>query len=133
MLIRFNDELAAYVDDQLVATGKITKGAILGKQGGVWAASSGYNLSQAEQDAVVKTAFTQPDQVRANGITLNGFKFMTLRADADEVIGRKGERGVFIIPTNQAILVAEYDAPTSAGEANVVVAKLADYLKSVNY
>ncbi|WWC90237.1 uncharacterized protein L201_005170 [Kwoniella dendrophila CBS 6074] len=123
----------AYVDDHLVATGKVTKAAILGKQGGIWAASSGYNLAQNEQDAIVKTAFTQPDQVRANGIILNGFKFMTLKADSEEVIGRKGERGVFIIPTNQAILVAEYDAPTSAGEANIVVAKLADYLKSVNY
>ncbi|WRT63157.1 uncharacterized protein IL334_000060 [Kwoniella shivajii] len=123
----------AYVDDHLVATGKITKAAILGKQGGIWAASSGYNLAQKEQDAIVKTAFTQPDQLRANGITLNGFKFMTIRADDEEVAGRKGERGVFIIPTNQAILVAEYDAPTIAGDANVVVAKLADYLKSVNY
>jgi len=32
---------------------------------------------------------------------------MAVRADADEVIGRKGERGCFIIPTQQAILVAE--------------------------
>jgi len=32
---------------------------------------------------------------------------MAVRADSDEVIGRKGERGVFIIPTVQAILVAE--------------------------
>ncbi|KAK8844811.1 hypothetical protein IAR55_006661 [Kwoniella newhampshirensis] len=123
----------AYVDDHLVATGKVTKAAILGKQGGVWAASSGYNLSQSEQDAVVKTYFTNPDQVRGTGIVLNGFKFMTIQANPDEVIGRKGERGVFIFPTNQAILIAEYDAPTSAGEANIVAAKLADYLKSVNY
>jgi profilin len=43
----------------------------------------------------------------ANGITLHGFKFMAVRADSDEVIGRKGERGCFIIPTQQAILVAE--------------------------
>lgn len=27
----------------------------------------------------------------------------------------------------------QYDAPTSAGEANVVVAKLADWLKSASY
>ncbi|WVF66789.1 hypothetical protein IAT40_001531 [Kwoniella sp. CBS 6097] len=123
----------AYVDDHLVGTGKVSKAAILGKQGGVWAASSGYNLSQQEQDAVVKTAFGQPDQIRANGITLSGFKFMCIQANPDEVIGRKGERGVFIIPTTQAILVAEYDAPVSAGEANVIVTKLADYLKSVSY
>jgi len=123
----------AYVDDHLLGTGKISKAAILGKQGGVWAASSGYNLAQKEQDAVTKTFFAKPDDVRANGITLNGFKFMTVRADTEEVIGRKGERGVFVVPTQQAILVAEYDAPTIAGDANVVVTKLAEYLKSVNY
>lgn len=39
--------IAAYVDDQLLATGKISKAAILGKQGGVWAASTGYNVSPA--------------------------------------------------------------------------------------
>lgn len=38
---------AAYVDDQLIATGKVTKGAILGKQGGVWAASAGYEVGPA--------------------------------------------------------------------------------------
>jgi profilin len=32
---------------------------------------------------------------------------MAVRVDPDEVIGRKGERGVFIIPTVQAIIVAE--------------------------
>lgn len=67
-----------------------------------------------------------------NGITLAGFKFMTIQANPDEVIGRKGERGVFIIPTTQAILVGEYEG-TPAGDGNVVVAKLADYLKSVGY
>lgn len=47
----------------------------------------------------------------AGGITLHGFKFMAVRADADEVIGRKGEKGVFILPTQQAILVAEVSHP----------------------
>ena len=36
---------------------------------------------------------------------------MAVRAEAEEVIGRKGERGCFIIPTQQAILVAEVCQP----------------------
>ncbi|WVN87618.1 uncharacterized protein L203_102801 [Cryptococcus depauperatus CBS 7841] len=123
----------AYVDDQLINTGKITKAAILGKAGGIWAASRGYNLSQDEQNAITQKYFSQLDAVQANGITVNGFKFMTIQATQEEIIGRKGEKGVFIIPTKQAILVAEYDAPINAGDANVVVTKLADYLKSVQY
>ncbi|ORY23269.1 profilin [Naematelia encephala] len=123
----------AYVDDQLLATGKISRAAILGKQGGIWAVSKGYTLAQKEQDVIVKTLFTKPDEVRANGITLAGFKFMTIKAEPDEAIGRKGERGVFIVPTKQAILVGEYEAPAQAGDANIVVTGLADYLKSVGY
>ncbi|GFZ44483.1 hypothetical protein JCM24511_02205 [Saitozyma sp. JCM 24511] len=107
-----------YVDDQLLATGKVTKAAIIGKQGGIWAASSGYN---------------PPANRSGNGITLAGFKFMTIKAEPDEVIGRKGERGVFLVPTTQAILIAEYDAPIQAADANIVVTKLADYLKGVGY
>lgn len=42
---RFFLFFTAYVDDHLVATGKVKKAAILGKQGGVWAASPGYNVS----------------------------------------------------------------------------------------
>lgn len=36
--------LSAYVDDHLVGTGKVTKAAIVGKGGGVWAASKGYKV-----------------------------------------------------------------------------------------
>ena len=35
----------AYVDDSMLKTGKIARGAILGAQGGVWATSSGYTVS----------------------------------------------------------------------------------------
>lgn len=35
---------AAYVDTNLVGSGMITKAAILGQQGGVWATTAGYNV-----------------------------------------------------------------------------------------
>lgn len=41
-----NLSLAAYVDTNLVGSGKISRAAILGQQGGVWAASPGYNVSR---------------------------------------------------------------------------------------
>lgn len=36
---------AAYVDDQLLKSGKVARGAILGQQGGVWATSAGFAVS----------------------------------------------------------------------------------------
>ncbi|KAK4684771.1 profilin, partial [Tremellales sp. Uapishka_1] len=127
------DLSTAYVDDHLVGTGKITKAAILGKQGGVWAASAGYDISAAEQKAITTQYFTSPDVPQANGIVVAGFKFMTIQATPDAVIGRKGEKGIFIIPTTQAILIAEYDSPIPAGDANIIATKLAEYLKGVGY
>jgi len=138
----------AYVDDQLLATGKISKGAIIGKQGGIWAASGGYNVrlrptsasssvghhirptarnagitwesgltcscprrsrtpsptrssrSQMRREVGAASIDAGPGgcQLRAaltpaNGVTLAGFKFMTIKAEPDEVVGRKGVSG----------------------------------------
>jgi profilin len=73
-------------------------------------------------------------------------------AHYDKISADRQERGVFLIPTTQAILIAEvspvslvqhqydgqwltyqYDTPIPAGDANIVVSKLGDYLKSVGY
>jgi hypothetical protein len=44
----YNDlSIAAYVDNNLLGTGKIAKAAILGAGGGVWAASAGYTVCSA--------------------------------------------------------------------------------------
>lgn len=35
----------AYVDSNLVGSGKVTKAAIIGQKGGVWASTPGYTVS----------------------------------------------------------------------------------------
>ncbi|EJD07866.1 profilin [Fomitiporia mediterranea MF3/22] len=122
----------AYVDDNLVGTGKISRAAILGLQGGVWASSAGYNLTAEEQKAVVDS-FARPDEAQAHGVKLAGQKFFTLQASDQHVYGKKGADGCVLVKTKQAVLVTEYTAPIQAGEATTIVEKLADYLKSVNY
>ncbi|GAA5944851.1 profilin [Sporobolomyces koalae] len=122
----------AYVDSNLLGTGKITKAAILGQQGGVWAASSGYNLSTEEQGAVVK-AFQDPANAQANGIRATGQKFFCLSANERSVYGKKQADGIILVKTTQAVLVAEYAHPTQPGEATKIVEDLADYLIGVGY
>jgi profilin len=41
--------------------------------------------------------------------------------------------GAVLVKTKQAVLVAEYVAPTQAGEATPIVEGLADYLIGVGY
>ncbi|KAJ7489167.1 profilin [Mycena latifolia] len=122
----------AYVDTNLVGSGKISKAAILGKAGGVWAASAGYNLSADEQKHVLN-AFADLDAVRASGLVLAGTKFFTVQASDQSIYGKKGADGYVIVQTTQAVLVAEYAAPIQAPEAVKVAEGLGDYLRSVNY
>ncbi|KAK7023134.1 profilin [Favolaschia claudopus] len=122
----------SYVDTNLVASGKISRAAILGKQGGVWATSAGYTLSPDEQKAILG-AFNDLDSVRGSGLHLAGVKYFTTKADERSIYGKKGSDGYVIVPTKQAIIVAEYSAPTQAPEAVGVAEPLADYLIGVDY
>ncbi|KAI9001882.1 profilin [Gaertneriomyces semiglobifer] len=122
----------AYVDSNLIGTGKIQKAAIHGLDGSLWATSKGFSASQTEVQAIVK-GFTDASGLRASGIHLNGVKYFTLRADDRSIYGKQGQGGVVIVKTKQAVLIGVYDAPVQAGEATKVVEGLADYLISVNY
>ncbi|KAJ7472452.1 profilin [Mycena galericulata] len=122
----------AYVDTNLVGSGKISKAAILGQQGGVWATSAGYSLSAEEQKAIL-AALTNKEAVQASGLKLAGVKFFTVQVTERSVYGKKGGDGYIITFTKQAVLVAEYTAPIQAPEATLVVEGLADYLIGVGY
>ncbi|KAH8103298.1 profilin [Cristinia sonorae] len=121
-----------YVDKNLVGTGKISKAAIIGQAGGVWATSAGFNLSLEEQSAIVH-AFANADATLASGIRLAGQKFFTLQVNERSIYFKKQADGCILVKTKQAILVAVYITPIQAGEATPVVEALADYLISVGY
>jgi len=121
-----------YVDTNLIGTGKISKAAILGLQGGVWAASKGYTLSADEQKNIVQS-FNNLGVAQTSGVRLSGNKFFTLQANDRSIYLKKGGDGACLVKTKQAVLVAEYAAPVQAGEATPVVEALADYLIGVGY
>jgi profilin len=91
----------------LVGTGKISKAAILGQAGGVWASTAGFTvqhffgacafccyftqisqLSTTEQAAIVK-AFDNADEIQAKGIYLAGEKHFTTSAGNHTIQGKK--------------------------------------------
>ncbi|KAI0002526.1 profilin [Russula compacta] len=124
--------LIAYVDTNLVGSGKVSRAAILGQSGGVWAASQGYSLTPDEQKAI-RESFSNPDKAFASGIKLAGKKYFTIQANDRSVYVKKGGDGAVLVKTKQAVLVAEYAAPVQAPETTPVVEGLADYLISVEY
>ncbi|KAI8913521.1 profilin [Gorgonomyces haynaldii] len=122
----------AYVDTNMVGTGKVSKAAIYGHNGQAWATSQGFHVSDTEIQVIVN-AFKDASQIRASGIHVNGEKYFALRADDRSVYGKKGTSGLVCVKTKQAILIGVYNEPVQFGEATKVVEALADYLISVNY
>lgn len=122
----------AYVDDNLLGSGKVSKAAILGQQGGVRAASTGYTLSPEEQQAIID-GYKHPEHIQASGLRLAGQKFFTLQVVERSIYLARGAEGAILVKTEQAILVAEYLAPVRRPEAVSVVEGLADHLISIGY
>ncbi|CEP15962.1 hypothetical protein [Parasitella parasitica] len=120
----------AYVDNNLLGTGKVSKAAIYGLNGGKWATSGGFELDTNEVQEIIK-GFDDNDSIRGSGVKLMKEKYLVLVADAEHIICKKGSAGASIFKTGQAFLVGTYVEGMSPEECNKVVGSLADYLKSV--
>jgi profilin len=86
----------AYVDTNLVGTGKLTQAAIHGHNGALWATSAGFSVFfftklkiNATEMAALTKAFSDPSGIRANGLHVAEVKYIALRADDRSVYGKK--------------------------------------------
>mmetsp|Transcript_21913 Transcript_21913/g.61599 ORF Transcript_21913/g.61599 Transcript_21913/m.61599 type:complete len:127 (-) Transcript_21913:82-462(-) len=122
----------SYVDSSLVGTGCVTKGALFGHDGNVWATSAGFSVSKDEASKIV-AAFSNPSTIQINGFQVNKVTFRCLRADDRSIYGRQGATGVVCCKTNQALIIAFYDENIQPGQCTNVTEKLADYLREQNY
>lgn len=114
----------------MVGTGFITKGAIFGLNGAQWCTSPGYipfcdpsllltsrfQLSGPEATALI-AGFNDAGPLRANGLWLQGAKYLVLRADERSIYGKKGAGGVVAVKTGQAVLIGIYDENIQPGQA----------------
>ena len=110
--------MIAYVDNNLVGTGKIHQAAILGLQGGVWATSSGFTvgtlftshrlimylhalpikqISPEEQTQIINSLKT-PGQAQSNGVRVSGKKYFALKVEEDRIYGKQSVSSPINIP-----------------------------------
>ncbi|RIA99111.1 profilin [Glomus cerebriforme] len=122
----------AYVDNQLLGTGKIAQAAIYGHNGSLWATSPGFSLNNEEITTLVE-AFDDAEKIQANGIYANGVKYFALSHDKTNIHGKKGNDGIVAEKTTQAVIIGIYKEGTVAGQANKVVGDLGDYLRNLSY
>ncbi|XP_014661750.1 PREDICTED: profilin-like [Priapulus caudatus] len=122
----------SYVDEQLIGSGCVKHGAIVGLQGGTWAASPGFAVSEAEIAKLVK-GFGEASSLQAEGVHANGIKYMCLNA-GDKVIRAKFKNtGLVAAKTNQAVLIGYFEEPMLIGNCSATVEKLQDYLIGCGY
>ncbi|MEV6775692.1 profilin [Streptomyces syringium] len=123
----FGMDWQAYVDNNLVGTGKIAKAAIFGLEKGDLAASPGFTISPAEQNAI-RAGYSKPDALQASGVHLGGEKYFTISVADRTIQAKKGPNGAVVVKTKEAIIVAVYHGPIQAPEVTPTVESLADYL-----
>jgi len=122
----------SYVDDQLVGTKNIAKGALLGHDGNTWATSDGFTVTPSE-GAAVAALFNNPPNAFSTGISVAGVKYLALKADNRSIYGKKGTDGVCCVKTGQTVIVGVYKEGQQPGAAANTVEKLADYLIENGY
>ncbi|XP_038711415.1 profilin-like [Tripterygium wilfordii] len=121
-----------YVDEHLmcdVEGNQLTSAAIIGQHGTVWAQSSNFPQFTAEEIASIMKDFDEPGTLAPTGLFLGGTKYMVIQGEPGAVIrGKKGSGGVTVKKTNQALIIGIYDEPLTAGQCNMIVERLGDYL-----
>ncbi|KAJ2725815.1 profilin, required for normal timing of actin polymerization in response to thermal stress [Coemansia sp. Benny D115] len=130
-----------YVDNNLVGTGKVLEAAIFGHDGGVWAASKGFQLAPGEFEKI-KGGFAADSPLQVNGTYVGGKKYMTNQATGDFILAKARvteessndpTSAVICYKTNQTIIVCTVPKDVQAEEANAVIGKVVDYLVGNNY
>ncbi|KAF1948032.1 Profilin/allergen [Clathrospora elynae] len=118
----------AYVDQSLVGTGNIDKAVICDVTGQTtWASSPDFSLTAAEMGAIA-ASFNDKSETKAviaNGVKVNGVKYMTIEAT--------GKEGIVAYKTTQALLIAHHPDTVQTPNAYNSVVELGEYLKKVGY
>jgi len=122
----------SYVDDHLIATGKIKHAVICGHDGNIWAASQGFAPTVAELSTVMQN-YGNVDAMAMGGVRVGGDKYMFLSGDEKILRAKKGKGGLHAIKTLQGAIVTVYEEGAEPGEVAVITEKLGEYLISVNY
>lgn len=121
-----------YVDKQLMASRCVSKAAIAGHDGNVWAKSEGFEISKDEVAKIV-AGFENESLLTSGGVTIAGSRYIYL-SGTDRIIRAKlGKVGVHCMKTQQAVVISLYEEPIQPQQAASVVEKLGDYLITCGY
>ncbi|CAJ0575662.1 unnamed protein product, partial [Mesorhabditis spiculigera] len=122
----------SYIDDQLVGSGSVTKAAIVGLDGAIWAKSDHFNIGDDEAAAAAQ-GFVNSETLYASGLKFEGIKYMIIKADHEQIFGKKGTGGFAASKTKKAVIISIYDGTIQPGNCALTTQRLADYLIENDY
>ncbi|KAF5305207.1 hypothetical protein FQA39_LY09295 [Lamprigera yunnana] len=93
-----------YVDKQLLASRCVTKAAIAGHDGNLWAKSEGFEVTKEELAKLVQ-GFEKQDILTSTGVTLAGSRYIYLSGTDRVVRAKLGKVGVHCMKTTQGKLI----------------------------
>ncbi|XWS26368.1 hypothetical protein CRYUN_Cryun26dG0026400 [Craigia yunnanensis] len=123
-----------YVDEHLMCDidGQgihLTAAAIIDHDSIVWAQSSAFPAFTLEEITAIMNDFAEPSSLAPTGLFLDGVKYMVIQGEPGAVIrGKKGTVGATVKKTNQALIIGIYNKLLTAGQCNMIVERLGDYL-----
>ncbi|KAJ5633401.1 hypothetical protein N7490_009740 [Penicillium lividum] len=117
-----------YVDSSLMGSGQFDKAGILAADfSGLEAQSAGFTLTQDDINSLA-VAFTKADDAFAHGFSIGGEKFVTIKADARSLYGKKGKEGAIVVRASACTMIAHHGESVQTTNAATVVENLVDYI-----
>jgi len=116
----------------LTSSGSVTKAAICGLDGSVWAQSAGFNIKPDEVKKLID-GFKKADSLRQNGITVGAVKFIYLQSDDCQIQGKKDQTGLSCAKAGKCIVLGTYANGQPAGNCRMQVERIRDYLVGAGY
>lgn len=116
----------------LTGSGAVSKAAICGLDGNVWAQSPGFNVKPDEVKKLVD-GLKKADNLRANGVTVGGTKYIFLQSDDTQIQGKKDQTGVSIAKAKTCLVIGAYANGQQPGNNRAQVERIQAYLQDAGY
>jgi profilin len=110
--------------------------AICGKDGSVWAASPGLNITKDQILHLVAGFDSNNHQFKCQGILVDimySRKFMVIRNDEHAILGSLGASIIYASKCKTAIIIGVSGESITPGTCTMSVDKMADYLRDLGY
>ncbi|XP_076370113.1 uncharacterized protein LOC143256597 [Tachypleus tridentatus] len=125
-----------YVDDHICCQIQCRIAVIAGLDGGIWAKRENdpnAQITPSELKFIVDSMRTNPSVFEENGIHIGGEKYICLKAENTLLRGRKGSSALCVVATEKCLIAAGTIDGVPAGNLNIVVEKLGEYLRASGY